>query len=66
MMKDFPIDSRGEIGKKRVRVPSMMIAKMEESMLREAIRKIAIKNPGLTSSIPSLQTLGGTKYLANR
>ena len=33
---------------------------------REAIRKIAVKNPGLTSSIPSLQTLGGTKYLANR
>ena len=33
---------------------------------REAIRKVAVKNPGLTSSIPSLQTLGGTKYLANR
>jgi ribosomal protein L19E len=39
-MKDFPIDSRGEIGKKRVKVPSMMIDKMEESILRETIRKI--------------------------
>ena len=42
-MKEFPIDSRNEIGRKRVRVPSMMIAKMEESMLRETIRKIVRK-----------------------
>ena len=42
-MKDFPIDSKGEIGKKKVRVPSMMIDKMEESMVKEAIRKIVRK-----------------------
>jgi len=42
-MKDFPIDSRNEIGKKRVKVPSMMIDKMEESMLREKIREIIKK-----------------------
>jgi len=40
---NFPIDSRNEIGKKKVRVPSMMIDKMEESMLREYIRTIIRK-----------------------
>ena len=39
-MKDFPIDSRNEIGKKKVKVPRMMIDKMEESILREYIRKV--------------------------
>ena len=42
-MKDFPIDSRGEIGRKRVKVPSMVIDKMEEGILKEAIRKIVRK-----------------------
>ena len=42
-MRDFPIDSRNEIGKKRVKVPSMMINKMEEQMLREKIREIIKK-----------------------
>ena len=42
-MRDFPIDSRNEIGKKRVKVPSMMINKMEEQLLREKIREIIKK-----------------------
>ena len=42
-MRDFPIDSKNEIGKKKVRVPSMVIDKMEESILREYIRKIIKK-----------------------
>ena len=43
IMRKFPIDSRNEIGKKRVKVPSMMIDKMEESMLREKIKEIIKK-----------------------
>jgi len=42
-MKDFPIDSRNEIGKKKVKVPSMVIDKMEEGILKETIRKIVRK-----------------------
>ena len=38
-MKDFPIDSRGEIGKKRVKVPSAVVNKMEEGVFIETIRK---------------------------
>tara|TARA_Y100001963_G_scaffold12198_1_gene15380 strand:- start:152 stop:355 length:204 start_codon:yes stop_codon:yes gene_type:complete len=37
-MKDFPIDSRGEIGRKRVKVPSAMIDDIQESRLKEIIR----------------------------
>ena len=43
VMRKFPIDSRNEIGKKRVKVPSMMINKMEEQLLREKIREIIKK-----------------------
>jgi len=40
---DFPIDSKGEIGKKKVRVPSMMMDKMKEGVLKEIVRKIIRK-----------------------
>ena len=39
-MKDFPIDSRGEIGRKRVKVPSAMIDDIQESRLKEIIREM--------------------------
>ena len=39
-MKDFPIDSRGEIGRKRVKVPSAVMNKMEEGVFIETIRKV--------------------------
>ena len=37
-MRDFPIDSRNEIGKKRVKVPSAVIDNIYESRLKEMIR----------------------------
>ena len=37
-MKDFPIDSRGEIGKKKVKVPSAMIDDIQENRVKEIIR----------------------------
>ena len=43
MMKDFPIDSRNEIGKKKVKVPRNMMMQMEEEMLREKIKEIIKK-----------------------
>ena len=39
-MKNFPIDSRNEIGKKRVKVPSAMIDNIYESRLKEIIREM--------------------------
>ena len=39
-MRDFPIDSRNEIGKKKVRVDRNMMMQMKEEMLREKIREI--------------------------
>ena len=39
-MKDFPIDDRNEIGKKRVKVPRNMMMQMKEEMLREIIKEI--------------------------
>jgi len=40
MMKDFPIDSKGDIGRKRVKVPSAMIDDIQESRLKEIIREM--------------------------
>ena len=37
---DFPIDSRNEIGKKRVKVPSAMIDNIYENKLKEIIREM--------------------------
>jgi hypothetical protein len=40
MMKKFPIDSKNEIGRKKVKVSSTMINNLYESKLREMIREI--------------------------
>jgi hypothetical protein len=37
-MKDFPIDSRGEIGKKKVKVPSAVVDDIQENSIKEIIR----------------------------
>ena len=42
-MKTFPIDSKNEIGKKRVKVPSNTINNVYENVLRKLIRKEIIK-----------------------
>ena len=39
-MKDFPIDSRGEIGRKKVRVSSSEMRNVFEGALKEKIRGI--------------------------
>ncbi len=39
-MKNFPIDSRGEIGKKRVKVSSAVIDDIYEHKLKEIIREM--------------------------
>ena len=39
-MKDFPIDSRGEIGRKKVRVSSSEMRNIFETSLKEKIREI--------------------------
>ena len=38
-MKDFPIDDKREIGKKRVKVPSSVINNVIENRLREMVRE---------------------------
>ena len=38
-MKDFPIDDRNEIGKKKQKVPRAMMSNLAEDKLREMIRK---------------------------
>mgnify|MGYP004400357509 CR=1 FL=1 len=37
---DFPIDSRGEIGRKKVKVPSAMIDDIQENVIKESLRKL--------------------------
>jgi hypothetical protein len=37
-MKDFPIDSRGEIGRKKVKVPSAVVDDIQENNIKEIIR----------------------------
>ena len=37
-MKDFPIDSRNEIGKKKQKVPRAMMSNLVKDGLREMIR----------------------------
>ena len=39
-MKEFPIDSKNEIGRKKVKVSSTTINNLYESKLREMIREI--------------------------
>ena len=39
-MKEFPIDSKNEIGRKKVKVSSTIMNKLYESKLREIIREI--------------------------
>jgi len=38
-MKDFPIDDRNEIGKKKQKVPNAMMSKFVEQQIREMVRK---------------------------
>ena len=38
-MKDFPIDDRNEIGKKKQKVPRAMMSKFVEQQIREMVRK---------------------------
>ena len=38
-MKDFPIDDRNEIGKKKQKVPIAMMSKFVEQQIREMVRK---------------------------
>ena len=42
-MKKFPIDSKNEIGRKKVKVSSTMINNLYENRLREIIREV-LKN----------------------
>tara|TARA_B100000424_G_scaffold180657_1_gene139726 strand:+ start:878 stop:1273 length:396 start_codon:yes stop_codon:yes gene_type:complete len=39
-MKDFPIDDRKEIGKKRVKVPSTTIDNLQENIIKESLREL--------------------------
>ena len=42
-MRDFPIDDRGEIGRKKVRVSSAELRNVFEGVLKEKIREIIRK-----------------------
>ena len=57
-MKDFPIDDRNEIGKKKQKVPRAMMSNLAEETLRRVIRREirSIKEADLEkggSSLPS-------------
>tara|TARA_Y100001972_G_scaffold9803_1_gene10641 strand:+ start:1176 stop:1574 length:399 start_codon:yes stop_codon:yes gene_type:complete len=40
MMKDFPIDDKREIGKKKVKVPSATIDNLQENIIKESLREL--------------------------
>ena len=58
-MKNFPIDNRNGIGKKRVKVPSNTINNIYENVLRKLIRKEIIKlnESGIDKSYKAIMDL---------
>ena len=58
-MKNFPIDNRNGIGKKRVKVPSNTINNIYENVLRKLIRKEIIKlnEAGIDKSYKAIMEL---------
>ena len=49
-MKDFPIDDKREIGRKKVKVPSSVINNVIENRLREMVREEMLKEDSVSPS----------------
>ena len=49
-MKDFPIDDKREIGRKKVKVPSSVINNVIENRLREMVKEEMLKEDSMSPS----------------
>ena len=56
-MKDFPIDDKREIGKKKVKVPSSVINNMIENRLREMVKEEMLKEASTSESYGQMKNL---------
>ena len=58
-MKDFPIDDKIEIGKKKVKVPSSVINNVIENKLRKMVKEEMLKEASTSESFSQMKNLMG-------
>ena len=56
-MKDFPIDDKREIGRKKVKVPSSVINNVIENKLREMVREEMLKEASTSESFGQMKNM---------